>query len=413
MKQNSAYRYYLIYKSAWAFFYALMNTVASLYYIKNVGMSPFQLLMVGFVVELGYFLFEIPAGIVADLYSRKLSMAIGSFLLGCGFLVMALFPSFSIILLAQIIWAMGATFVSGADNAWITDEMKGQQLESVFLRGTQLGYLFTFLGMICSVGLAVLSLPLPIFLSGVLFAGFAFVIYFFFPETNFRPNPNARKAPWKEVWSTFQSGIRVARSHQILGMTLLISFVYGAYSEGIDRLWTYHLLKSFPLPDWGHFSEIYWVGLVQTASMILSFIAVEWVHRRWTKTGQMEKVWILLIIDILTMGAILTFATSQHFALAFTSYLFIQMFRGLNQPIFLAWTNEQIKESQLRATLLSTQSQLHALGEVLGGPFIGFIVLFTSIRGGLITSGLLLTAALWIYRKAKQAQEILPENRNF
>ena len=47
--------------------------------IDGVGAisAPLQLVLVGTTLELACFLFEIPTGIVADLYSRRLSVVIG------------------------------------------------------------------------------------------------------------------------------------------------------------------------------------------------------------------------------------------------------------------------------------------------------------------------------------------------
>ena len=50
------------------------------------GLAPYQLVLVGTAVELSIFLFEIPTGVVADVFSRRLSIIIGYFLMGIGFL---------------------------------------------------------------------------------------------------------------------------------------------------------------------------------------------------------------------------------------------------------------------------------------------------------------------------------------
>ena len=44
------------------------------YQATVVGLSPLQMILVGTVLETVSFLFEVPTGIVADVYSRKLSV---------------------------------------------------------------------------------------------------------------------------------------------------------------------------------------------------------------------------------------------------------------------------------------------------------------------------------------------------
>ena len=102
LKLNARSVYLFIEFSASAFF-AMMFTVTSLYEATVAGLTPVQLILVGTTLELSAFLFEVPTGIVADVYSRKLSIIIGYILMGVGFLVEGFFPSFLPILLAQVI----------------------------------------------------------------------------------------------------------------------------------------------------------------------------------------------------------------------------------------------------------------------------------------------------------------------
>ena len=81
--------------------------MSSVYRLQTAGLSPFQLVLIGTVLELSVFIFEVPTGIVADLYSRRRSVIIGMFLIGAGFVLEGLFPVFTVMLLAQVIWGVG------------------------------------------------------------------------------------------------------------------------------------------------------------------------------------------------------------------------------------------------------------------------------------------------------------------
>ncbi len=65
-----------------AFNSGLIFTSIYAFNVRTIGMSPFQLLMIGTVIMVTGFLFETPTGVVADLYSRKLSVIIGGVLIG-------------------------------------------------------------------------------------------------------------------------------------------------------------------------------------------------------------------------------------------------------------------------------------------------------------------------------------------
>ena len=56
----------------------LVWVLAPVYFVGTVGMSPLELVLVGTFIELTGFLFEVPTGIVADVYSRRRTTVVGS-----------------------------------------------------------------------------------------------------------------------------------------------------------------------------------------------------------------------------------------------------------------------------------------------------------------------------------------------
>jgi DHA3 family tetracycline resistance protein-like MFS transporter len=150
LKLNARTVYLFIEFSASALFLMIFVTM-SLYEATVAGLTPLQLVLVGTTVELSIFVFEVPTGVVADVYSRRLSIIIGYFLMGLGFLVEGLFPAFLPILLAQVIWGLGYTFTSGATQAWITDEIGEEPANKLFLRATQVGLFASLIGMGASI----------------------------------------------------------------------------------------------------------------------------------------------------------------------------------------------------------------------------------------------------------------------
>ncbi|HEY4722459.1 MAG TPA: MFS transporter, partial [Anaerolineae bacterium] len=121
--KRDAYPLYLTMELTSSLFSTMVFTVSMIYQVTIVGLNPLQLVLVGTVLEASAFLFEIPTGVVADVYSRRLSIIIGWFLIGAGFVLEGLVPRFEAILLAQVLWGLGYTFTSGATEAWIADEV--------------------------------------------------------------------------------------------------------------------------------------------------------------------------------------------------------------------------------------------------------------------------------------------------
>ena len=92
-----AHPLYLIYSATLALFLSVIWTLNLVYQVETVGLSPFQIVLIGTVLELSYFLMEVPTGIVADLYSRRLSVIVGTLILGAGFGLMGAVPSFAVL----------------------------------------------------------------------------------------------------------------------------------------------------------------------------------------------------------------------------------------------------------------------------------------------------------------------------
>lgn len=132
-----------------------------------VQLDAFQLVLVGTVQETSCFLFEMPTGVVADLYSRRRSVLIGMFLYGLGFLMEGALPWFAPVLLAQVVWGCGDTFITGALEAWIASEEEDKPIDKVFLRGSQMGQIGGVLGVVLGTLLGNINLQMPLILGAV------------------------------------------------------------------------------------------------------------------------------------------------------------------------------------------------------------------------------------------------------
>ena len=80
--------------------------VMIIYRVDVVGMNPFQLLVAAAVFRLVTFVAEVPTGVVADAFSRKISTLIGYVLIGIGTLVEATLPQYWVVLVGLSIVAI-------------------------------------------------------------------------------------------------------------------------------------------------------------------------------------------------------------------------------------------------------------------------------------------------------------------
>src|SRR5574344_577067 len=167
-KNSKAYSVYLLIRFVFSLAVSMSTVLSIVYHLEVVQLDAFQLVLVGTVLETSCFLFEIPTGVVADLYSRRRSVLIGMFLCGLGFLMEGALPWFAPVLLAQVVWGCGDTFITGALEAWIASEEEDKPIDKVFLRGSQMGQIGGVLGVVLGTLLGNINLQMPVILGGSL-----------------------------------------------------------------------------------------------------------------------------------------------------------------------------------------------------------------------------------------------------
>ncbi len=397
IKNTDANQFYLFIETASSLLYSLAFTAMSLYEIRVAGLSPLQLVLVGTTLELTVLLCEVPTGIVADVYSRRLSIIIGSCLIGAGFLLEGLVPLFATILLAQVLWGLGYTFTSGATQAWLSDEIGEERANRAFLRANKFSLGGSLAGMLLAILVGSRQVNLPILASGGLFMLLAAVLSLAMPETGFHPAPLEQRSSFQQMLRTLRLGLRTVRQRPRLVTILGVGLFYGLYSEGFDRLWVKHLLSRFSLPALFGSSDIAFFGLLRAASVLFSILATTLVERH-LDTSRPSRIARLMIGITAGIAAFLVFfAWSPWLVLALGFYLLITALRNLVGPLTNAWVNQRL-DSDVRATVLSMTGQVDAVGQIAGGPLIGLIASLFSVPAAITISGLLLDSRLAVDR---------------
>jgi DHA3 family tetracycline resistance protein-like MFS transporter len=390
--------------------FAVAFTVSAVYFVQGVGMNPLQLVLVGTLMELAVFLFEVPTGVVADTYSRRLSIIIGWIVFGIGLVVAGSVPSFGVVLLGWAIWGLGWTFQSGALQAWITDELGAENVGRVFARGDQIGYLGALLGIPISVAVATHDPRWAVVVGGALTIAFGIVAAFVMPETGFVRRPrDQRENPWRELNVTARQGARYVRAQPLILLIMAIAFFAGASSESFDRLQDAHLLQNIGLPDLGGLDPVAWFGVFSAASLLLGLVATQLLVRRFERVGQDGLARLLFGLTVVQALAVVVFALAGSLALAVVGMLAYRLTRSLESPISVTWVNQNITDSSVRATVMSISNQSDAIGQVAGGPALGGIGTLFGIRAALVAGSTLLLPALALYGRAIRHEGREPE----
>jgi DHA3 family tetracycline resistance protein-like MFS transporter len=392
-------RFFLHANAFYGFCWNTIVTVNLVFMVKVAGLDPLQMVLVGTVLEGSVFLFEIPTGVVADAVSRRLSVIIGHALTGLGFLVLALFPTFGMILLSQVIWGIGATFISGAYAAWLTDEVGVARVGDVFLHAAQRRQIGGALGIVVSVALAQYSLQLPVIVGSIGVLALSLAMWAWMRETGFVPVPAGQRTTWQVMGATFRAGLAEFSVAPLLGLIFAITLIYGAFSEGLDRLFTPFLLGRFEFPKLGPLDDVVWWGIIAMVSSLVGLAATTLARRFVDTTSHAAVTWGLGLFTAAIGAAVVALANVDSFIAVLVFFWLASGLRAARGPLTTTWLNHHLP-SHSRATLLSIMGQADAVGQTAGGPVIGFVAKEISIAVALTGSALLLLPSLFLYRRA-------------
>jgi len=409
MTRLDAHRTWLLYRGVDSFAMALSWTVAAIFFVTELEMSPLTLILTGTAMEVTYFLFEVPTGIVADIYSRRISIVIAMFVMGLSFVATGLAPGVAVVLIAAAVTGFGWTFKSGAEDAWLADEVGLDNIARSYQRGAQFGRAGALAGIGGAVGLALVDLRLPIVAGGLAMIGLGFLLILAMPETGFRPAPREGLGAIRTMTRTGARGGRLIRGRPILLLVVGIALFAGMWSEGIDRLWEAHFLVEVGVPGLGSLDPVVWFGVLSAGVLVLAIVVAQPLRRRFERMDRVGMTRMLLALEAFTIVGTLAFAFAGSFVLAVTAYWATRVFRSLAGPVYATWLNTSIDDSSVRATVISMTNLGDSAGEWGGGPALGVLGNVFGIRTALAASAAALAPALLLYGRALRHQGAEPE----
>ena len=360
-----------------------MGTLFSIYLIVDAGLDPFRLLILGTVLEASVLVFEVPTGVVADVVSRRLSVIVGLFVIGVGLFVTGAFQSFGLLVLGSTLWGLGWTFVSGAEEAWIADEVGEDEAAKLYLKGAQAWQLGALLGIPLAVALATADLGLPIVVAGIGWMVLGLAMAFLMPETNFHRTVNGER---KRMVRTFAGGVRAVRRNHVLVLVLVVAALHGMATEGFDRLSQLHLLRGTSFPDVGRVGLVLWFGVIEAVGLVLAIAATEILKRKADVASHAGTTRVLAGIDLLLVASVVAFGLLGAFWFALIAYWTVAFLRDVREPIFTAWVNRGL-DSSTRATVNSVAGQMDAVGQIAGGPTIGIVAVWSGVPAAIAVAG--------------------------
>jgi MFS family permease len=382
--------------------FTAFGLAALLYWVIDAELEPLQLVLLGTALELSVFLGEIPTGVVADTLSRKWSIVISHLGMSAGMILTGLSTAFIPLALAQMVWGLGWTFQSGADVAWITDELDDPERIDPLLTAKNRWSIWGGIAGSLVIALVVwaTSLSTAIVTAGVGSALLSVTIGIFFTEHNFTRSDGGHLAESKQI---FLTGFRLARSDRQLFTVLAATVLFNSGAEAVDRLFTSRLVDlGLPQdPD-----PVLWFTAVTVTGSLAGIVTLHWIERRVTESGALRRFYVAAAM--LSAVAALLLASAPEILSGLAA---VFLARGIGMrvlPVIASiWVNQRAT-SDVRATVQSFLGQAEAMGEVGGGIALGLVAQRLGVPIALTCSAaLFVLTALLIGRSGRFASSSL------
>ncbi len=339
-------------------------------FLLDAGLSNLEAFAANAFFTAGMVAFEIPTGVVADIWGRRVSYLLGTLTLAAStflyWLSWVASAPFWVWAIVSMLLGLGFTFFSGAVEAWLVDALRfaGYEggLETVMGRGQMVSGAAMLGGSVLGGVIAqATSLGVPFLMRvGVLVAMF-FVAGRMMQDLGFTPEPSHR--PLADMRDLLHASVEYGLRNPPVRWVMLAA----PFSSGVG-IYTFYALQPYLLELWGNPKAYSIAGLaaaIVAGAQILGGYLAPWFRRLFRKRTT------ALILGTVGSAAILAaLGLTNAFWVALVLLTLWAMVFAAEMPIRQAYLNDMIPSRQ-RATVLSFDSLMGSSGGVVIQPALG------------------------------------------
>jgi len=352
-----------------------LGTILPVYvlYFRHYQINLFQIALLAATFEASILIFEMPTGLVADSYGRKISVILSALVSLLSGILFIFFPFLLGFIIAEILNGLGETLRSGALEAWLVDSLKydnkEEKIKYAFAQGTKYRLVGNLSGLILGGYLASLNIKLVWVPFAIIFLVLSIFLILKMNE-EYKIEKTVSDRIFSKISETIKKSLIVIRSQKLILALLLLALFSEFAFETISQYWQVHFSENL-------FIKTEYFGWLLVISSVVTILLIDKV----TKLSERFKheVSSLVILEILFVLSLLVIALTFSPILAVLFFVLLQSFTSFKEPIFLDLYNKHIPSEQ-RATLLSFQSLVGSGGEVLAGLCIGVVALKFGLR---------------------------------
>jgi len=353
---------YFVYTALKGFGFGLLGAMWVIFLTQQRGLSLAQASLVDVMFFVAAAFGEVPTGIVADRFGRKISLIAGSALLSVGILGWTFAPTLPFIMLSYFGMGVGFTFLSGAEDALFYEsvQLAGRADDYTRLVGragaVMLGALA--MGSAASGLLASINLVAPMLVCGLsLLVMLGIVLTLKEPQTKVQSNGTARRS--------FDSILRQSLTLMRARPALLYPMIYLALVP-IASFITETLFLQPQAQLLG--VSLTGIGLLVMAAQLTDMLGSNWSDRLRARFGEGR---LITIAPAIILASLIVLAVFQKLpVLIFIAV--IGFFTSVIRPILLNQIQNEVSD-EVRATIISMNSLMNTVIAAISQPTLGFV----------------------------------------
>jgi MFS family permease len=364
--------------------------VTSVYLVVDADLSASQLVLIGVAQGVIALVFEVPTGVVADTISRKWSLVSSHVLMGTAMIATGLVTDFGPLVATQMLWGLSWTFASGADVAWITDELDDPERISVVLMRSGRAQLTGAAAGIVGVGVlaSLMQRSTAMVLAGAAMLSLGLYVVLRFREHRFVPASTRR---WSASWSILVRGSALVRRSRVILLIFAATFlVNGAATAG--------RLQARRLVDIGFPSNpIAWFAALGVLTLLVGTAALRVVepHIDGARTARRGYV---IACAAGVVGLVGLAGAPEEVSGSAAVLLVAGIALPLTRTLGTIWVNRQTS-GDVRATVHSFLAQAEYAGEIVCGLGVAVVARFAGVSIALVTCGALFAITIFLMQR--------------
>jgi hypothetical protein len=270
-------------------------------------------------------------------------------------------------------WGVGWTFASGADVAWVTDELgRPDRIARVLTASARWEQIGAAAGL---VGFGLLALATgrgaAMVLAGVAMVALGLYVAARFTERGFSPT---RARRWRRSAAILRRGVLLARRDREILLVLAATFLINGAAEAYGRLYPKRLVGlGFP----AHTDPLVWFAGLGIAAFAVGALALRLVEARIDGVGVARRAYAAACF----LGALglLLLARAPGYLIGSAGVLLVGgIALTVTRAVGALWVNRRTS-SDVRATVQSLLAQVEYGGEILCGVALGALAQVTTI----------------------------------